>query len=71
MKRVKTKIIQMLESALKAAKHSIWSKKTTPRCSESPPPPVNFPTVLIAGVSARHKNIQPVQIYLRSSPRAL
>lgn len=46
-------------------------QKTTPRCSESPPLPVNFPTVLIAGVSACHKNIQPVQIYLRSSPRAL
>lgn len=46
-------------------------QKTTPCCSESPPLPVNFPTVLIAGVSACHKNIQPVQIYLRSPPRTL
>lgn len=46
-------------------------QKTATRCSESPPLPVNFPTVLIAGMSACHKNIQPVQIYLRSSPRAL
>lgn len=46
-------------------------QKTTTRCSESPPLPVNFSTVLIASVSTCHKNIQPVQIYLRSSLRAL